>query len=535
MLKITQELLDEKYNSLNDINEPFELDENLKIKDSMELNLNNPFITKLPNNIYFQPKGDTPTHFVLNISNSGITSIPKNFNPHIDDGELEIYVAEGQLMFVPEHLKGFVFAEKTVEKDLVITVNVPTESEWFAQQPLPYCSDLVAKPKLLEEYREFVVKNADIGIFNQNTIEAQFLIDKTKPRYAELEFLSLMNNYAVNNCDLNTRLSFEFARKDYNTEKLLGWEETAMNAEITRIELLGDEFLAVGFSDSNGKRLPIFYNCDIHMMNNRTAHSLCTQNEDVLQEELIYNFIDDLIDRKIFSVQDLDDDELREKIVEKAMGLDNNQLIKVLYDDKSYGKLLSELIAQMKDFEKELLEEKNKMAHELGWKLENELRYDGYELDIHDEDAISGICLDFIKNYDFDLRRALEDENYYYNVAIGELGLKEKVIKELGLEAVSEDNNYFVVDNTNELGFLLEKFGDKFDEDYIKDKFQKAFISEMESNYWEILKKDSSELSDEELDFIDEIRFGVSIGVEDRLEEELEEQLKTKNNQKQKY
>ena len=57
----------------------------------------------------------------------------------------------------------------------------------------------------------------------------------------------------------------------------------------------------------------------------------------------------------------------------------------------------------------------------------------------------------------------------------------------------------------------------------------------MESNYWEILKKDSSELSDEELDFIDEIRFGVSIGVEDRLEEELEEQLKIKNNQKQKY
>ena len=302
MLKITQKLLDEKYNSLNYINEPFELDENLKIKDTMELNLNNPFITKLPNNIYFQPKGDTPTHFVLNISNSGITSIPKNFNPHIDDGELEIYVAEGQLMFVPEHLKGFVFAEKTVEKDLVITVNVPTESEWFAQQPLPYCSDLVAKPKLLEEYREFVVKNADIGIFNQNTLEAQFLIDKTKPRYAELEFLSLMNNYAVNNCDLNTRLSFEFARKDYNTEKLPGWEETAMNAEITRIELLGDEFLAVGFSDSNDKRLPIFYNCDIHMMNNRTAHSLCTQNEDVLQEELIENFIDDLLDRKIFSV-----------------------------------------------------------------------------------------------------------------------------------------------------------------------------------------------------------------------------------------
>lgn len=31
MLKITQELLDEKYNSLNDINEPFELDENLTI------------------------------------------------------------------------------------------------------------------------------------------------------------------------------------------------------------------------------------------------------------------------------------------------------------------------------------------------------------------------------------------------------------------------------------------------------------------------------------------------------------------------
>ena len=122
MLKITQKLLDEKYNSLNDINEPFELDENLKIKDTMELNLNNPFITKLPNNIYFQPKGDTPTHFVLNISNSGITSIPKNFNPHIDDGELEIYVSEGQLMFVPEHLKGFVFAEKTVEKDLVIKV-----------------------------------------------------------------------------------------------------------------------------------------------------------------------------------------------------------------------------------------------------------------------------------------------------------------------------------------------------------------------------------------------------------------------------
>lgn len=31
MLKITQKLLDEKYNSLNDIKEPFELDENLTI------------------------------------------------------------------------------------------------------------------------------------------------------------------------------------------------------------------------------------------------------------------------------------------------------------------------------------------------------------------------------------------------------------------------------------------------------------------------------------------------------------------------
>lgn len=101
-------------------------------------------------------------------------------------------------------------------------------------------------------------------------------------------------------------------------------------------------------------------------------------------------------------------------------------------------------------------------------------------------------------------------------------------------ESEEEYVNYFDVQNTQELEFLVEKFGDSFSTDEIIQKLQETFDTELQDNYFTLYEKNNDELTDEEKNFLEEIRFGASMLVEEELDEELEElqASKAKNNKR---
>ena len=404
MLTITQEMVDNKYTSkevymdsygeknisyttnFNDIKEPFELAEGLKIPDSFGLNLNTPFITKLPSSIYFHPKGESPKNTIMNLKDSGIHFLPSDFNPKCNRA-VEIYTNFGQLSFIPNHLKGKVFETTIMQSEydpkevLEIDIPVPTEDEWFKQQPLPYCDDLVEYPEILDMYKGFVLANAYTAQMAQDSSSMHTTFSQEEnPRYLEKELLHLMNDLTITDVDLYTRLLFELQNSRYNVEHLTVLDNLPINAKFIRIELMGNEYLAVNFSKNENNLEPIFYDANIKVLNDRTALDLCMANAETIKETLEEKLRDKILDTKLalldlvkdnedlqeqLNFRYLDTDTLTEimynSLNEVGIDLDDiNNIIKANYDNEYYEKIETTCVSAIQNkFRESLFYETN--------------------------------------------------------------------------------------------------------------------------------------------------------------------------------
>lgn len=562
MLTITQEMIDTKYTStevytdsygeknisyttnFNDIKEPFELAEGLKIPDSFGLNLNTPFITKLPSSIYFEPKGEGPEHIVMNLKGSGIHFFPMDFNPH--NSEIEIYTNSGQLSFVPNHLQNKVFettimqSEDNPKEVLEVDIPVPTEDEWFKQQPLPYCDDLVQSPEILDMYRGFVLTNAyTVQIAQDSESMLTTFSQEENPRYLEKDLLHLMNDLTVTDVDLYTRLLFELQNPRYNVEHLKIFDDLPINAHFTRIELMSNEYLAVNFSKNENRLEPIFYNANVKVLNDRTALDLCMANAEIIKETLEEKLRDKILDTKL-ALLDLakDDKLLKEQLDDRYLDVDTltnlmdesfneiefdpenvDDVIKAIYNNEYYEKIEKTCVSAVQNKFRESL------IYEISYVMQRDIEYDGYSLTVANEDdlfeMINFIADDF-KITNQEIIDSLDMGDTYARIFSP---LKERLIEELNLEYEFEDGFAEGFDFELNCSELVEKFSEQFKEDDIAQKLREAFKNEVKNNYHELYEKMASDnLNEEEVKFLKEIMFGASIQVEEELQTELNQQ-----------